>query len=177
MPGFSLEAQAIDFDLNSLSRTASDRLEAHARQAAREFLRAIIKSHAVPIDTGMAMGSFLNLGRFLNVAVPQGPGPHRGQRTYVHSDGTRYPNQKGPELGAQFATKPEDAFIFTPTSVTFQFETDVYHYILNEFGLVFGPWNSFEIGREAALAYSKANFVKQMPKLLDFVIMTELRSN
>lgn len=175
MISLKFEAEAIEFDLNSLTKRQTERLNAHARQAARVFLRAIISAGVVPIDTGMAMGSFLNLGRFLRVAVLEGPGPHNGQRTYTHSDGTKYVDQKGPELGARFATQPQDAFISTDDRVEFQFQTDVYHYYLNEFGLSFSsPWNSFEVGREAALAYSRANFLKDMPRLLNFIVKTEI---
>lgn len=169
---FRISATELSFDAEKFKASLQKSVEVNIRQAARAFIRAAIQH--VPIQTGMAVGSYLNIGQFLRVAVPIGPGPHGSQMSYRHSDGTFYPYMKGPDLGATFGIKPEDAFVEEAGRYTFKFESKVYHYILNEFGFKWGPWNSLVAGRQAAAEYAKTNFMKNMPKLKKFLIKTTI---
>jgi hypothetical protein len=179
MPGFRFEAEVIRLDHKAFSKTAIETLEVQMRNAAREFLRAAIPR--VPIDTGMAVGSFLNIGRFLRVAVPRGPGPYsrkhpnwKKPQTYTHFDGTKMP--KTPESGASLSTQPEDAFQRNGGEVSFDFRSEVYHYILNDVGIVHGPWQSFSHGRAAFERYTREILPTKLPKVYEFIVKNTISS-
>lgn len=67
-------------DLANLKIAIKQAIEVQSRIAARAFVRAAVPR--VPIQSGMARGSFLNLGRALNVAIPM-PLPYKGDVAYV----------------------------------------------------------------------------------------------
>lgn len=125
-------------DLPNLKNAIKQAIELQSRIAARAFVRASVPR--VPIQSGMARGSFLNLGRALGVAVPI-PVAYRGDVAYVevarkrkgirphlykdgdtykkyikwyyHPNGKRY--RKTPQTGAdlssvQAGAKAEDLF-------------------------------------------------------------------
>jgi hypothetical protein len=172
MPGFRFEAEVIRLDHKAFSKTAIETLDTQMRNAAREFLRAAIPR--VPIDTGMAVGSFLNIGRFLRIAVPIGPGPYsrkhpnwKTPQTYTHTDGTKMP--KTPESGANLSTDPAQAFRREGEKVSFDFRSDVYHYMLNDIGLKYGPWHSFSAGRAAFEEYTREILPGKLPKVYEFI--------
>lgn len=67
-------------DVPNLKKAIKQAIEVQSRLAARAFIRASVPR--VPIQSGMARGSFLNLGRALNVAIPI-PLPYSGDVAYV----------------------------------------------------------------------------------------------
>lgn len=119
-------------DLENLKAAIKKAIEIQSRLAARAFIRASVPR--VPIQSGMARGSFLNLGRALRVAIPM-PLPYSGDVAYVevkrkrkgvrphlykagetykkyikwyyHPNGSRY--RKTPEMGAKLSSVPAGA--------------------------------------------------------------------
>jgi hypothetical protein len=171
MPKITFQAEILSIDLAAWTKSLTEAAEVQLRQGAREFLRAAIPR--VPIDTGMAVGSFLNIGRFLRVAVPRGPGPYRrsrpneGPQTYKDPSGNE--GLKTPDFGAELSTDPEDAFTRRNNIIAFTFRSNVYHYQLNEFGF-FGPWGSFDAGSEAMEQYMLNVAVNKLPRITSFIV-------
>ena len=168
MGRINIYAETLEIDENKYRRQINKILEKEVRQAARAFLRAAIP--LIPIDTGMAVGSYLHIGRFLNVAVPRGRGPYPGQMIYRHTDRREFP--KSPESGADLSTSPGDAFKNDGRRFRFIFQSKVYHYILNDFGFVHGPWGSINAGREAFLNYARTTIKSKIPHLRKFIVKT-----
>lgn len=139
------------------------------RQAAAAWLRAVIVR--VPIWTGFARGSLKfadgprgNLSRFLNVAVPTGPSkPY--PKWYYHPGRQRI--RKIPENAGRFA---HYTFSTTRRVYTFTYTTTVIHFILEEFfGVVSGPWEAGEAGREAWAEFMETH-VQSLPKISKYNI-------
>ena len=102
--------------------------EVEVRQAAREWLRAVIKE--IPTYTGTARGTFKPLGQFLKVAIPKStPVSNRKSKRI---QGRTY--KLGPAAGAQYGTD----FDFTQNAFKFGFNYTV--------ELPYIWWNSFGPG-------------------------------
>jgi hypothetical protein len=126
--------------------------------AAKEFL--IAAAPKVPIDTGMARGSFLNMVHLLessglgNVSdsviggvptTPQRTLKNGKPLTYYHSGGGRYP--KTPYTAqSKFSTQPDQILKKVGDMVVFSYKSDVDHYNANDEKL---GWHSFRRGTEA----------------------------
>ena len=165
--------KTLGFDANGYTVAMKKQLEIAYRKAAAEFLRAAIP--LVPVDTGMARGSFLNIGRFLRVAVPISPKPRKTAKLYYHRGAFSPGERMNPELGASYSTKVEDLFKWKANKLSFQFNTRVYHYNLLDAIGVRGqePWNSFSEGQKAFIE-SLSGLSKRLPKITDFIILTNV---
>jgi len=156
MPRFFGTIQKIELVKEKLTKKVGERLEATLRNAAREFVRAVLVE--IPVQTGEAAGSLIPLGRLLRVAIPITP--------------SRFQSGKNPNTGAaQSSYKFDNSF----PKYRFEFEAGVIHYTLNEFGLNVGPygpdkkqppWKTFEKGRSAFLDYLQRAKILNDPKLI-----------
>jgi hypothetical protein len=126
-------------DVESYTEAMEAIVRTQMRQAAREWLRAVIPR--VPVWTGMARGTLQPLGRFLKVAVP------------IHPVAVR-PGM-GPGVGAR---KSHFSFPERDHRFYFQWSTDVFHFIQNEFYQAPNPpfrlrhptpWNAILAGKAA----------------------------
>lgn len=138
-------------------------------EAALQFLQAAAPS--VPVDTGMARGSFLNLVQYLR-SKGREPGvdiPDVPQRLlksgrplkYVHTDNRVFP--KTPESATELSTKPTSIIKNVGDKFTFTYESRVRHLNLNE-----NKWQSFARGRDAFQQF--AYFQKLNP--IDYIVST-----
>lgn len=128
------------------------------REAAVEFIKASVPK--VPVDTGMARGSFLNMARALNrfgfgVTVDINPARIHSRKKplyYYTKSGERLP--KTPQQGAKLT---EYALGIEGNKVIFSFKSNVIHYALMDFYNVKGngPWGSMEAGMIAFRAKMK----------------------
>jgi|SRR5581483_3746129 len=157
----SFKIDTLKFDESGYSKTVKKFAEVALRNAARRFIREAIQS--VPVQTGMARGSYLNVGRLLRVAIKINPTVF----------GAKYHGQpKTPELGASLS---EFGFRNQGDLYIFEFGTDVEHYNINEF---FGghspsaPWFSFDKGRKAAEKYLLQDLPNRFPHIKDYLIVT-----
>jgi hypothetical protein len=162
---FEVKAKIISFErtrfINDLVKVADEQM----RQAAREWLRAVILK--VPVYTGASRGSLLPLGRYLNIAIP------------IHPV-VRHPRWS-PEVGAlmQFFNFSHDLPSLT---WTFQYSTQVPHYLINEFNVGLGqpplieptPWRSFAAGKIAWDNYVRTEFFRRLPKISDYIRTIDL---
>jgi hypothetical protein len=157
----------IKFDKQGYTEALGKAVQVQIRQAAREWLRAVILK--VPVYTGMAKGSLLPLGRYLRVAIPIVPDPIAQKRF------GRGP-QDGESLGL-FDFKQINQYVWQ-----FQYATEVQHYLINEFTIGLGspplrnptPWHSFEAGKEAWDQYLQENLKSKIPKISSYISTVEI---
>lgn len=163
------------FDAIGYTNAVKKSIEIQFRKAAAAFVRAAIdpsKGGGVPVQTGMAKGSFLNIGRFLRVAVPISP-RKRNQWYYPPNGGARIP--KTPQTGAALSTQPADAFKWNNNRLSFEFETGVFHYTLNDLiGIHRSPWGTFAAGREAFIREMSEGLRQRLPNIGSFITLTSI---
>lgn len=126
-------------------------------EAARAFVRAA--ASRVPVETGMARGSFLNLGAFVNERIPIRIRRNRNNGTKIY--GHEY---KNPQAGADKAD-------FKLTNRTFTFSTDVEHFFQDRFvgNSPKSPWGSIAAGQRAFERVMKAG-LKKAPNPVNYKI-------
>jgi len=146
-------------DAAKYTQALEDAVETQMRQAAREWLRAVVPK--VPVWAGTSRGSLQPLGRFLRVAIPINP--------LVQRKGA------GPNVGA---SKSSFKFERIGRRFIFSVSTGVDHFIQNNFYEAPNPpfhlkeptpWKAFEAGEEAYLKYIKENLTKKIPKIKNFI--------
>lgn len=132
----------------------------------------------VPVDYGMARGTFLNIAEKLNETVPINP--KRTKYGVWYRQKGKGPVVRSPNAGRLFAhpyfPNTESIVKIEGDNITFEFSNDLLYYYLNEFGLVHGPWNSFEEGKVELLKYFNENLANDLPQIFpDFVTVTEVK--
>lgn len=173
MPRILAEIDTLKFKRTEYTAAVKKHIDRQFRNAARAFLRAAIPR--VPVDTGMAVGSFLNIGRMLNVAVPI-RGVNTRKKRYYYSPARG--QLKTPALGAKLSsmsliTESED-------KLKFELKSGVFHYNLLDFIGVFhksganmGAWGSFEAGQRAFMeVMSDLGNRYRFPQLKDYIVKT-----
>ena len=147
MPQLLLTMDVLEFDSAGYTEELKNRIRSLYRKGIRAFIVAAIPK--VPVDTGMARGSFLNIGRLVGMSIPIHP--ISDGKVYYGPNGLRLP--KTPQSGASLSTSSDEALQFKGNKFVFSFQSKVWHYNLNEFfGLKSNngfPWGSFAAGREA----------------------------
>lgn len=170
MPRLYGTVDVLDFDAKGYSAAVRKSMEIQFRHAARAFLRAAVPH--VPVQTGMARGSFLHIGRYLNVAVPINP--IRFNKTYEMPGGGKIP--KTPESGASLSTSPQNLIKWRDNRLVFEFESNVFHYTLEDiFGLKSptAPWESIKKGRIAFMEELR-KLRTRLPKLGGYITRTSI---
>lgn len=170
----------LEFDSAGYTRAMREALEVQFRQAARAFVRAAILK--IPVETGMARGSFKDIGRFLNVQIPINP--TRSGKYYPPNGGAPIP--KTPEAGAALSTPPDQIIKWDDANrIAFEFESQVFHYTLQEFfrpinsatgqpvGSPTAPWQSMIAGR-VAFRNEMRSLRKRLPKIKSFMTRTSI---
>ena len=156
----------LGIDTGRFTETLDTNMKEQIRQAAREWLRAVILK--VPIWTGTSIGSLQPLGAYLRVAVPNN---YKVVRPGM-----------GPSAGR---AQQEFKFKREGNVWSFEFTEEVPHYLVNEYFNVNatgkfhlttpGPYRSFAAGEAAFTAYINAYLIKRVPNLHDFETVEELR--
>lgn len=168
----------LKFDEAKFTQALHNNLEKQFRKAAMAFLRAA--APRVPVDTGMARGSFLNLAKLLRTTLTfsrTSNSPKR-KRLYYHRPGARG-ERMNPQLAQKYSTPPDKTKIlkWNGTHISFQYATRVFHFNLHDgFGdfsgvhpTSRGTWKSFENGRKA---FIKVIVKMKVPKVKDFIVRT-----
>lgn len=174
MPRFFGKVDTIKFERGKMMETNRKQLETHFRSAIKEFIIGALSK--VPVDTGMAQGSFLHLSRFLRMglAVPTKPIKRTDQYYYLRA-GLKIP--KTPEYGARLSTTPAETIVFDKAKdkITFEFQSKVHHYTLLEFFAVRGKgqWQSYQEGRRRFFEKMK-EFKSKIPKIQSFLTRTTI---
>lgn len=140
-------------------------IKTQINNAARAFVRAA--AVRIPVDTGMAKGSLLHLGRLLRVAVDISPKP--GSKKYQYPPRKGY--KKSPELGEELTTS--EIVNKGNLRYEFHFHTRIFHLLLNDmFGSPYSgaPWRAIEAGRIAFRNHMLNVAPNRMPGPLDFML-------
>lgn len=153
------------------------------------FVRAAVKfmdaaAPAIPVDTGMARGTFLNLlalarnlGINSSASIPANPQRTRkdgSPLTYYHHDGSK--RDKIPVEGARLSTPADKIIQFRGDKINMEFNTSVWHLDLNErfnTRVPGTPWHSFNRGREAFMR-SLADLKDNMPRIEKYITVTTI---
>jgi hypothetical protein len=138
-------------DINRYTKTLDKAMEVQLRQAARAWLRAIVKNGVIPVWTGTSKGVFLPLGRYLRrVAIPIKPVKQR--------------KGFGPEVGAA-----KSAFDFRKegNKHIFEFLHDLGYFTNNEEKKMKPPINLRQPGPYRAFVKGEAAFNKYLDENLD----------
>ena len=170
----NITAENFVFNPEALQKEVMAKIFKQVRLAAAEFVKASVPR--VPVDTGMARGSFLNLIRALkNAGIPvELPSPlkrvsKRKKPVWYYQDGKRF--RKQPLTGQKFS---ETTLKMTASQIVFNFKSKLLYYAIMDFYNVngHGPWESFEAGRQAFLA--KMDELKTaVPDVTKFLTKTE----
>lgn len=162
-------------------------------QAAEQFIQTA--APRVPIDTGMARGSFLNLLQLLRangyghgVFIPTEPqrvsdtgkplryypvrvGRHGGRKYAIYSSKTM---PKTPATAMKLSTALHSILALKGDQWVFTYETRVNHFNLNEYAR---NWHAFVLGRQAMDAFLVSAKVKDaLPDLSSYVKVSTLSS-
>lgn len=169
-----VKLENISIDPEAYMKEVMAKVFKQVRLAAAEFVKASVPR--VPVDTGMARGSFLNLIRALkNAGIPVEMPPalkrvgKRKKPVWYYQDGMRY--RKQPLTGQKFS---ETTLKMTASKIIFNFKSKLLYYAIMDFYNVNGngPWESLEAGRQAFLA--KMDELKTMvPDVKKFLTKTE----
>ncbi len=158
---FKSKLNTVKLDQAAYTKTLDKQLGIIIREAAREWLRAVItfapSRGGFPVWSGMAKSTLKPLGRFLRVAVPVTP-----------EEGAPDRRSMGEE---------DSSFEISDTNgkYTFAWSNTVFHYYLHEFGLVArntepkGPWQSIKHGERAMIRYVEQALVKKLPKVGKYI--------
>lgn len=146
------------------------------RGATRAFIEEILKQDLIRVDTGMSKASLIPLGRAVKMvtAIRAGINPIRDSRKGVtYENGTpsgQYVSGdfKTAALGEKIGEKSYILNFGSPTRPVFVFEFKilVYQYLIGENNR---GWHTLETGQQAFLQYLRANAVKSVPKLAEWL--------
>lgn len=176
MPRAYVRIKQIKFDAPKFGKTLEQKMERFHRNAAREWVRAVVKS--IPVWSGFALGSVKfaegmggNLSRYLNIAIPITPVP-KAPRWYYH-DWKDKRIQKIAINAGRFAS-----FNFSSTNhvFRFRFRSDVIHLIINDNYSSFSPtspWFAMERANRAYKNFVNKHIQEVFPSLKQFVTVTE----
>lgn len=162
-------------------------------QAAEQFLK--VAAPAVPVETGMARGSFLNLLQLLQangyghgILISKEPqkldshgkplryyhvrvGRVHGQKVAIYSNKTR---PKTPKTATQLSTALNSILTLKGKEWVFQYETRVAHFNINEYER---NWKAFMLGRQAMDSFLlSGNVAKMLPNLSSYLKISTLGS-
>lgn len=171
MPRIYGTLDVLKFDNVGYTKAARKALEVQFRRAARAFVRAAIPK--IPVQTGMAKGSFLNLGRYLRIAIPISPTKFN-QKYYPPGKGRPIP--KTPESGAALSTPAQQTIKWVGNRLLFEFQSSVFHLTLEDLIGVrspTSPWGSFAAGRTAFLQEMR-NLKDRLPSIKSYITKTTI---
>ena len=135
-------------------------------ESARAFLRAIVLSDIIRVDTGMSKASLLPLARYLRMytEVRSTISPKGDKKGAFDVDGAWHPEAtRGTALGEASSTRRAGYNVLygSPKRMVFvfDFEIRVWQYLIYEQGLGKGKaWATIDTGRAAFQEYLENNF-------------------
>lgn len=154
----------LQLDKAKYTRSLNRALGIVIREAAREWLRAVITSvpsrGGFPVLTGAAKSTLAPLGRFLRVAI--------GDTSPVGKLDRRSEGEKASSFKITDDKTASSDFVYE-----FEWSNDILHYYLNEFyqmpTVASSPWHSLDAGRAAFIKYVEENLPKRIPNIADYI--------
>jgi hypothetical protein len=134
------------------------------REAARDWIRAIIKSvpsrNGFPVLTGAARSTLVPLGRFLrNVPVTVNPVPGQPDRRKEGEDSSSF------------------KIVTSETEYLFEWSTTLDHYRINDQYPVIksAPWHTMDAGADAFVESANRKMRERLPHIADYVSIVRSR--
>lgn len=150
----------VELDIQRFNKTLDRVMGQIIREAAREWLRAILVSvparGGFPVLTGAAKSTLAPVGRLLRVAVPISP--VKGDRRAEGEASTTLKIVDDRNNGGSF-------------NYSFEWSTSLLHYYINEFYayIPHAPWNTLEAGEAAFTAYVENALATRLPNVADHI--------
>lgn len=161
------EFEEINFGMEAWFQALDDIVQEYFRAAIKTFV--LTAAPLIPVDTGMARGSLLNVARAYTDLQFSVTGRTGAIYNYY---GTKMP--KGPDSGRKLTTH---WFIRGKDKYEFMLETAIFHLNLNDNNIVARvagtPWNSWKIGLEAAT--KELAKISSDPRLDPFKFLTRTK--
>jgi hypothetical protein len=157
---FTAKLRFLNFDSVKFTRRLDRIMGQIIREAAREWLRAVLKSvpsrGGFPVWSGAAKMTLVPLGRFLNNVAGLSVSPVAGapDRRSMGEESQQFEITDDRNNGGSF-------------EYSFEWSTDLLHYYVNEFyGYIpSAPWNTQEAGRKAFEAYVDDAIERRLPEI------------
>ena len=178
--------QNFQFKRVEFTKAFQDGIRLLMRNAARAFAREVILH--VPVQTGFARGSLLNLTDAVGFSAAASPQLYRqkldkrrqkivnvplnGKLSYYTDSGGRVP--KTPENARQFASPLDKVFEDNGQIFKFNYEVSILYYQIND-ALVnpytpSSPWQSFEKAGAVFVKYIDDNILDKIPAITDYMV-------
>lgn len=174
MPRIGITLSKLQLNTGELLEARDRAIKAVMLGATRAF--ALVASQNVPVDTGMARGSFRTRVNFFGEDRPLGrsiiiqPKPSKHKKKY--RSGGYKSITRGKELSMYNLTRNSSG------SYSFSFESKVWHYQVDEFhAIVFiksSPWYSLMRGRTAYRNYIQKNLPLAIRSLADYMYSSSI---
>lgn len=159
------------FDAKLLNRTIDRVMGQIIREAAREWLRAILKSvpsrGGFPVLTGASKSTLVPLGRFLKQVkglevTPVYDGKHPFQDRRAEGEASQE---------FQITKVPREGRDHPDGHYNFAWANDVLHYYINEFFPIIksAPWHTLEAGQAAFEASIEEAISRRLPNIADYI--------
>lgn len=149
------------------------------RNGAKEFVKAAFAR--VPVRTGFARGSLLNLFDAIGLSAAANPTAFREKLTRKRLKIVNVPLNgrleyyegvpKTPENARQFSTPLNKVFTNNGRTFNFNYETTILYYELNDVNL---QWRSFEFGSAAFIDYLERVGLKRLPAITEYIVKKRL---
>lgn len=173
MPRLRATIDIVKFDSKEYTKALKKQVELQTKQAARALVRAAVSQ--IPVDTGMAAGSFLNLSRYLRNIGLTITAKSRTGKYYGKPGGPGHPIPKNKNTPGDYGLviPNEKVFTWVGNRHVFTFQSKVVHLTLNDLigtkGT--GPWNAFQAG-QAAFLQEMRNLKKRLPSVKSYLTKT-----
>lgn len=173
-------ATGFQFKRAEFSDAFKKAIQLEMRNGAREFVKAALPR--VPVRTGFARGTLLNLSDAIGLASASNPKvlkakmAKRVPKNVSLNGQTEYYEgvAKNPDAGRQFSTPLNKVFTNNGRTFNFNYEQTVLYYEINDQGpnphTPSAPWRSFEFGSAAFISYLERVGLQRLPAITEYII-------
>ena len=175
-------ATGFQFKRAEFSEAFKTAIQLELRNGAKEFVKAALIR--VPVRTGFARGTLLNLGDAIGYSGASNKGSFTkklvkkrlGVKNVSANGLLEYYNgvPKTPENARQFSTPINKVFTNNGKTFSFNYEQTVLYYEINDVSsnryTPSAPWRSFEFGSAAFIDYLERVGLQRLPAITEYII-------
>jgi len=173
----NISVMGFEFKRAEYSETFKKAIALEMRNAARKFVEAALPR--VPVRTGFARGTLLNLTDAIGMASASSPSAFKRrirkrakQDSPVNGLIEYYEGVlKTPENARGFSTPTNRVFTNNGKAWSFNYDNTVLYYEINDAKL---NWRSFQFGEAAFIDYLERTGMQRIPAITDYIIRKRL---
>ncbi len=173
----NITVTGFEFKRAEFSESFKKAIKLQMRNGAREFLKAALPR--VPVRTGFARGTLLNLADAIGIAASSNPIAFKKklakrplQDSPVNSIKEYYLGVlKTPEAARGFSTPIGRVFTNNGKAYSFNYDNTVLYYEIND---EVYQWKSFELGSAAFIDYLEHVGLQRIPAISEYIIRKKL---